>query len=58
MVPDKVWQLTELLLLQLFMSLAMSLSAASFTRSEDSALDFHGLFQQLKVKPATVPQLE
>lgn len=48
-----VRRLTELLLLQLFMFLAMSLSAASFTRSEDSAMDLHDLFQQLKVKLVT-----
>jgi len=36
----------------LFMFLATSLSAASFTQSEHSALGFHDLFQHVKVKPA------
>lgn len=41
-----------MLILQLFMFQATSLSAESFTQSEHSHLDLHDLFQQLKVKPA------
>jgi hypothetical protein len=41
-----------MLLLQLFMFLATSLSAASFSQSEHWAVGLHDLFQHLKVKPA------